>query len=231
MMMPNNMMNDTTIAWANVVILITSSILFTILYVKSVQPAALEQTSTGVNAYETCAWYRSLSGVFMCVACCNYFLYYYYPLAVIHDKWNIPQTFAWPYYISVVLATIIAIPSTWLLGTGMSNAGEETMTPKKDHELYSGGIYDHMRHPQAVGECALWWTVALCLHSPLLCLWSGAVYVPVWYYFCLAEEKDLVVRYGNNSAAYEEYRSRVGWFPNFQQLWCSSETSIHKKKL
>jgi len=44
----------------------------------------------------------------------------------------------------------------------------------------------------------------------LLVLFSF-LYIPVWYYLCVAEERDLLIRYGT---AYEEYRQRVGfWLP------------------
>jgi len=40
-------------------------------------------------------------------------------------------------------------------------------------------------------------------------------YVPIWYYMCVAEERDLLIRYG---AAYEEYRSKTGfWLPKRNQ--------------
>lgn len=94
----------------------------------------------------------------------------------------------------------------------MRDAGEETMSPKKEHKLYSGGIYEHMRHPQAVGEFPLWLTFALLAHSPFMTLLSF-LYLPVWYYFCIEEEKDLVLRYGKS---YEAYRNRVGILPKLK---------------
>ena len=37
------------------------------------------------------------------------------------------------------------------------------------------------------------------------------VFVPVWYYFCVAEERDLLIRYGD---AYNDYRATTGfWLP------------------
>ena len=92
---------------------------------------------------------------------------------------------------------------------GVKDAGAETMRPDPEHTLY-GGIYERIRHPQAVGELSLWWVLAFLVHSPFLVLFSF-VYVPVWYYFCVAEERDLVIRYG---AAYDDYRRRTGfWLP------------------
>jgi protein-S-isoprenylcysteine O-methyltransferase Ste14 len=80
------------------------------------------------------------------------------------------------------------------------------MVLKKEHTLY-GGIYEKMRHPQATGELPFWWVIAFLLHSPLLVLYSF-VWVPVFIMMCLAEERDLVIRYGK---AYEDYRQRTGF--------------------
>lgn len=92
---------------------------------------------------------------------------------------------------------------------GVEDAGEETMRPKREHTLY-GGIYTRIRHPQAVGELPLWWALAFPVNSPFLVLFSFC-YVPVWYYFCVVEERDLLIRYG---AAYDNYRATTGfWLP------------------
>ena len=190
------------IPWVNFAVLIISSCLFSVFYVKSVRPAALEN-SIGRSAYQRCATYRLISSVFMFVAAANYVLYYWFPLPV-----PLPRTFPWAWKISAAIAIVIAIPSVYLMYRGVKDAGEETMRPKKEHGMY-GGIYKRIRHPQAVGELPFWWVIALFVHSPFLVLFSFA-YVPVWYYWCRAEEKDLLIRYG---AEYGEYMDRVGfWF-------------------
>jgi protein-S-isoprenylcysteine O-methyltransferase Ste14 len=191
------------IPWINFAILIVSSFLFTIFYVKSVGPAALEKR-IGDSAYNKCATYRMISSIFMMVAAINYVLYYWLPLPV-----PFPDTFPWSYWVSVVIAVVIAIPSLYLMLRGIKDAGEETMRPKQEHEMY-GGIYGRIRHPQAVGEFPLWWVIAFLVHSPFLVLFSF-LYVPVWYYLSVAEEKDLLIRY---DIAYEEYCRQVGfWLP------------------
>ena len=191
------------IPWLNLGVLIASSFLFTLFYVKSVSPAALE-TRIGPSAYQRCVTYRTISSVFMLIAAVDYVLYYWFPLPL-----GLPQTFAWPWWVSVVIAVLIAVPSLYLMTRGVKDAGEETMRPKSEHAMY-GGIYTRIRHPQAVGEFPLWWVLAFLLNSPFLVLFSF-VYVPVWYYLCVAEERDLLIRYG---AAYEEYRARTGfWIP------------------
>lgn len=191
------------IAYLNFSILIISSILFTIYYIQSVRPVALSKTM-GLKAFQRSATYRVISSVFMTIAGINYILYYWYPLPL-----PIPRTFPWPWWVSAVIAVLIAIPSGWLMLRGVKDAGEETIRPKPEHELY-GGIYQKIRHPQAVGEFPFWWVLAFLAHSPFLVLFTF-VYIPVWYIFCIYEEKDLLLRYGK---PYEEYRERTGcWFP------------------
>lgn len=195
------------LAWINVALLVASSLLFTVFYVWSVGPASLERR-IGPSAYRRCATYRVIASVFMFVAAANYIFYYWLPLPV-----PLPRTFPWPHWVSAVIAVLIALPSAYLMLRGVKDAGEETMRPKPEHTMY-GGIYSRIRHPQALGELPLWWVLALLVHSPFLALLSIA-YVPVWYYFCIAEERDLVMRYG---AAYEHYRRTTGfWLPKRQQ--------------
>jgi protein-S-isoprenylcysteine O-methyltransferase Ste14 len=88
----------------------------------------------------------------------------------------------------------------------MKDAGKETMIPEKEHTLY-GGIYRYIRHPQALGEVTFWWVIAFLLHSPFLVLFSF-VWLPIFAIACWAEERDLVIRYGQ---AYEEYRRNTGF--------------------
>jgi len=190
-------------AWINFFVLLASSVLFTVFYVKSVSPAALA-AKTGDSAYRKCAAYRIVASIFMTIAMVNYILYYWFPLPL-----SLPLALPWPWLVSVIIAALIGVPCMYLMLRGAKDAGEETMRPKPEHEMY-GGIYEKIRHPQAVGELPLWWMIAFLLNSPFLVLFSF-VYIPVWYYFCVAEEKDLLIRYGT---AYEKYRKKVGfWIP------------------
>jgi protein-S-isoprenylcysteine O-methyltransferase Ste14 len=90
---------------------------------------------------------------------------------------------------------------------GVRAAGKEALFPSKEHTLY-GGIYNTIRHPQALGEVWIALAMALYLNSPFLALFS-LIYFPAFYHFCIAEEKDLVIRYGQ---PYVEYRNRTGMF-------------------
>ncbi|MGB8493995.1 MAG: isoprenylcysteine carboxylmethyltransferase family protein [Candidatus Acidiferrum sp.] len=189
--------------WLNFSVLIVSSFLFILFYVKSVSPASLAK-QIGPPAYQKCTTYRVVSSIFMVIVGVNYILYYWFPLPV-----PLPRTFSWPWPVSVTIAAFIAAPCLYLMFRGIKDAGEETMRPKREHAMYAG-IYTRIRHPQALGEFPLRWVFAFLVDSPFLVLFSFA-YVPVWYYLCVAEERDLLVRYG---AAYEEYRKKTGfWLP------------------
>jgi len=189
------------IAWINIFILIITSFLFSYFYIKSVRPAALEK-SIGEIAYSRCKRYRIIASIFEIVTVVNYVIYFYYPLPLL-----LPKTFPWDWWGSILIAVLILIPSGYLMWRGLKDAGEESLAPKKEHKLY-GGIYKKIRHPQATGEVALWWVVAFILNSPFLAIYS-IIWLPIFYLFCRAEERDLIVRYGD---AYLEYRRKTGFF-------------------
>jgi protein-S-isoprenylcysteine O-methyltransferase Ste14 len=128
-------------------------------------------------------------------------VYVFYPPPI-----PLAQTFPWARWVSTLIAVLIAIPSGYLWFRGMRDAGEETMLVRKEHTPY-GGIYEKIRHPQAIGELPFWWVIAFLLNSPFLVLYSF-VWIPVFVLMCWAEERDLLIRYGQ---AYAEYRGRTGF--------------------
>ena len=189
------------IAWINFAVLVVSTLLTLVFYVKSAGPAALE-AKIGPSAYQRCTRYRLISSVFMTVASINYVVYFFFPLPL-----PLPATLPWPWWVSALIAAAIAVPSGYVFYRGLRDAGEETMIVKKEHTMY-GGIYETIRHPQALGELPFWWVIAFLLHSPFLVLYS-LVWIPIFVLMCLAEERDLLLRYGE---AYEEYMQRTGRF-------------------
>ncbi|MBU0493979.1 MAG: isoprenylcysteine carboxylmethyltransferase family protein [Chloroflexi bacterium] len=193
-------MDVNLIAWLNVIVLILSALLCLFFYAKSAGPAALERR-IGERAYRRCAWYRVIASVFMTIASLNYVVYVFYPLPI-----SLPRTFPWDWWVSALIAVLIAIPGGYLWLRGMKDAGKETMIPEKGHTLYSG-IYRTIRHPQALGEVTFWWVIAFLLHSPFLVLVSF-IWLPIFALMCLAEERDLVIRYGQ---AYEDYKRNTGF--------------------
>lgn len=191
------------IAWINFAVLVIATVLTLVTYLKSVRPAALEQ-EIGPAAYRRCTTYRLICAGLLCVTTVNYVLYFFFPLPI-----GLPERFAWDWWVSAVIAGLIAVPSLWIMIRGTLDAGEETLLVKKEHTLY-GGIYQKIRHPQAAGEMFLWWVMAFLLHSPFLALYSF-IWVPIFVIMCWAEEKDLVIRYGES---YQAYQKQVGFlFP------------------
>ena len=180
--------------------MLISVYLFSYFYIKSVSPAALEK-KIGKAAYPRCGRYRIIASAFEIIIIINYIVYFFYPLPV-----SIPRVFPWSWWISVLIAALIVIPAGYLFGKGIKDAGKEAMIPEKEHILYSG-IYKKIRHPQAAGELAFWWIIAFLLNSPFLAMFS-IIWIPIFYLFCLAEEKDLIIRYGNS---YLEYRENTGF--------------------
>ncbi len=189
------------IEWINLFILIISTVLMTLFYIKSVRPAQLEK-KMGEIAYRKCGIYRIIASFFELIVIINYILYFFFPLPIL-----LPQFFIWDYWISVILSIIILVPCLYIMLIGVRDAGREALFPDKEHSLYEG-IYEKIRHPQALGEVFIWWSVALLLNSSFLFLYS-IVWFPIFYWFCKAEEKDLIVRYGKS---YIEYKNRTGMF-------------------
>ncbi|MFX0075807.1 MAG: methyltransferase family protein [Candidatus Hermodarchaeota archaeon] len=168
-------------------------------YIKSVSPAKLEK-KIGEIAYRKCGNYRIIASIFESITIVNFLVYFYLPLPI-----TFPRYFLWDYWISVILSIVILVPSLYIVYKGLKDAGREALFPDKSHTLYSG-IYDKIRHPQALGESFIWWAAALLLNSPFLFLYS-TVWFPIFYWFCIAEEKDLEIRYGDK---YIEYKQRTG---------------------
>jgi protein-S-isoprenylcysteine O-methyltransferase Ste14 len=188
-------------AWINFTILLIASILFLLFYVRSAAPAGREKI-IGPRAYQLCFYDRLVAGILEGVITANYILYYFFPLAT-----PLPEKFPWAWWISLIIALIIGIPASILMFTGIHDAGSETMKPMKQHVMYSG-IYNRVRHPQAVGEYFLFVVIAFLLHSPFLVVFS-LIYIPIFLILCYAEEQDLLLRYGD---AYADYCKNTGAF-------------------
>ena len=189
------------IEWINLIVLIVSTVLMAFFYIRSIGPAKLEQKK-GVIAYKRCGNYRIIASIFELIVVINYVIYFFHPLPI-----PIPQFFIWDYWISFILSIVILIPCLYIMLKGVKDAGRESLFPDKKHTLYAG-IYEKIRHPQALGEVFIWWGVALLLNLPFLFLYS-IVWFPLFYWFCKAEEKDLLIRYGE---AFLEYKKKTGMF-------------------
>lgn len=189
------------IAWANFSVLVVSTVLVLLLYVRSVLPAHRELTE-GEVAWKRCMADRIWCGVMMTVTMVNYVAYLFFPLPT-----GLPERFVWPYWVAAVLGAVVAVPAATVMLWGAIDAGEESIRPDKSHTLYRG-IYRYIRHPQGLGESLLWLAIAFFLNSPFLALYS-LVWPPIFYVMVMSEERDLLLRYGEPYAA---YRATTGAF-------------------
>ena len=180
----------------------SSSFFFLWFYVKSVSPAGLEQR-IGKKAYKKCGLYRSIAFIFEFLIVASYIVYFFYPI----EEFGLPSMFPWEWGLSIFLGTVIAIPSALIMVKGMLDAGKEAIAPQINQSLYRG-IYTKIRHPQALGEVFLWFPIAFFLHSPFLVIYSF-IFFPIFYIMSKAEEKDLLIRFGDS---YKEYMQTTGMF-------------------
>lgn len=184
------------IASLNFFCYVLTSLVSVYLYVYSVSPAFLER-KFGEAAYERCARYRVAAMVFMIIALINFILCRSYPVIRC-----LPTKFDWPVWLSTAFALILALPALALVITGMQDAGNEAIAPRKENRLYNTGIYTHIRHPQAY-EALLWPAFAFGLNSPLLLVLS-LPWLLLETIMVMAEEIDLVIRFGEPYLAYRE---------------------------
>lgn len=187
------------IALLNFIILNISGILLVYFSKIGAMPASREE-KRGEKAWEECARYRSLVGVFELIMVTNMLLWIWFPIP------NMKGVVYNNFLVSIVIGLSIAIPSLCLLLKGLKDAGKESLHPSKDTIMF-GGIYQYIRHPQNFGELSLFIALAFAINSLFLVLWSiisVIIYLPIIIYF---EEKDLVKRFGK---AYIEYRHYTG---------------------
>jgi protein-S-isoprenylcysteine O-methyltransferase Ste14 len=192
----DNILSDELIPWINVGVMVISTLLMFVFYLRSSRPAQLEK-KIGEVAYRKCGRYRVIASIFELILIGTYVVYSYYPLPI-----GLPETFPWAYWISVAWALIIGIPGGYIMLRGVQDSGVEGMMPRKKGKLF-GGVYKKLRHPQAMGELPLWWSFSLLLNSPFLALYSF-IMIPIFVTIALYEEKDLELRFGKKYIKYKE---------------------------
>ena len=155
----------------------------------------------GEQAYLHCGKVRAYSIYFLVLVMINYLVFDIFPLPIPELK-----SFHWPYLVSIILALIISIPTTIMVVTGMKDAGEEAIQPDKESEMFTG-IYERIRHPQT-WEYAYFFAIALLLDNPFLLIFSF-IWLPLMFLMMWAEEKDLLIRFGENYKAYMQRTGRL----------------------
>jgi protein-S-isoprenylcysteine O-methyltransferase Ste14 len=195
------------LAWANFFSLNISAFLFGYLSILSVMPVTRSERK-GKKAWKECKNLRLISSVFAFIMIGNIILWVWIPIPLlnwlIHPNPTIP----------ILIAVLIAFPCIIIMIIATRDAGKEMMEPIPETKMHKG-IYNHLRHPGALGEMPLYICVTLLINSLFLFLWVTllvVLYTPIMIYF---EEKDLIKRFGNE---YREYRERTGaLFPRLRK--------------
>ncbi len=194
------------INWINFGSLLLSLFLFSYLYSLSIQPVKREQRK-GKLAWKQCMRLRLTAGFFELIIVMNLILWILFPIPLIN--WQISNN----YLIGILIGILITIPCLVIMIKGMRDAGQETIQPSQDTQMY-GGIYNHIRHPQSLGEFPLFIAIAFMVNSWFLIILMSAyvvLYVPIMIHY---EEQDLIRRFGEK---YREYQKRTGaLFPRFK---------------
>ncbi len=167
----------------------------------SAMPATREK-KRGEKAWEECARYRNLIGIFELGMVINIFLWIYFPIPEV--SWVINQNFL----VGIVIGICIGIPNLFLLVKGMKDAGAESLHPSKETVMFEG-IYKYIRHPQNLGELSLFIALAFGVNSLFLVIWVTVSVILILLIITYFEEKDLVERFGDS---YIKYKQATGAF-------------------
>lgn len=194
------------LAWINFSCLVILSLATVVLYCLSVRPQAWSRT-IGRRAYALSGRLRTASMLTMFSGLGCFVLCAFLPLPV-----PFPPRLPWPAWISYLAALLLAVPAGYFLVRGVTDAGEEAAVPDPTTRLFTG-VYTQVRHPQA-WEALAWPVLALLLNSPFLLLYS-LLWLLLEAVMVLAEEKDLLLRFGEPYAA---YRARTpAFFPRLRK--------------
>ncbi|MFX0004803.1 MAG: methyltransferase family protein [Candidatus Hermodarchaeota archaeon] len=152
--------------------------------------------------------FRIIASLFEFLIVTNMILWIWFPIPIVN--WKVHPN----YIICILVGILITIPCVIILIKGMKDAGQETIQPSQETQMY-GGIYNYIRHPQSLGEFPLFIVVALMVNSWFLIILMSVfiiIYVPIMIYY---EEQDLIRRFGEQ---YRQYRKRTGaLFPKLKK--------------
>ncbi len=176
---------------------------YTVFYILSVGPAHMEKR-IGERAWQRCAVLRKISFAGMFLGFGAEILYAFFPLEIGLPRNIIPGTMGW--IICVGLGILFTVGGSLLI-KAVSTVATDSYVPRKENQMF-GGIYDRIRHPQAIADVAYWLGLAFFLNS-LFILLVTLLWIPLNFMIALFEERDLKLRFGQ---AYRDYMMRVPRF-------------------
>ncbi len=185
-------------------------ILFGITSILSTQPVNLAKR-WGERAWRRCFWLRQFCFISILIVVINAILWLWFPIP------NFVIPISMNPLIPISIGIGIAIPFSLIMFKAMKDGGKEHGAPYKTTKMH-GGIYNHIRHPGALGEMPLYVALGFFLNSWFLVVWMTLfmfIYTPLAIYF---EERDLVLRFGQD---YKDYQKRTPAL--FPKLWRRSK--------
>ena len=175
------------------------------LYIISCMPETISR-KMGEAAFEKCKVYRRLSSIPLCA---SFLFYFCYNLESLHISLSwLPVNFPYPIrpLVTFPVSLILLIIGLFCFIKGRKARGIESDNPKEYHGVVDTGVYKYIRHPQLLGEICLWYFVSFLWASPLLVLTTTLFWLPNYILWCHFEEKDLILRFGDE---YLEYKKRT----------------------
>ncbi|MEJ1990590.1 MAG: methyltransferase [Maritimibacter sp.] len=184
-------------------VIFAGMVIYTYYYSLSVRPAHMEQ-QIGAVAYPRCATLRRIAFAGMGASMVAELLYVFFPLDIGLPLRLFGGLSGWA--ISIAIGLIFTGLGSWIL-IKVGKAAPDSFAPRKENQMY-GGIYEKIRHPQAIADVSLWFAIGFLLNSPLLVI-VALLWVPQNIWLTYVEESDLKLRFGQS---YIDYMARTGRF-------------------
>ncbi|MHA1538895.1 MAG: methyltransferase family protein [Alphaproteobacteria bacterium] len=196
-------------AWINFGILLVALFFFASSYLKSLRVQHFTALF-GEQGYMRCTQYRITSMLFMLILCICYLVYPHYPLPLPLDLpfYLSADSFPWSRSITLLASFLISFPFVFIWLNAVKAGGESLFFVNPNPPLFFWGPYRWIRHPLFLVELFFWASFSLFLDSPFLLAFS-AIWIPLYIYIGLKEEKELIKEHGET---YLSYRKAVGFF-------------------
>ena len=166
-------------------------------YIQSVMPAHFEKT-VGSIAYDICTKKRGRARFLLSLSTLSFVIYTVIPI----PSWPFNALLMQSFLLTTIIAFVILVPAILVFFLGRKALGKESESPKSFRKVVDFGIYSKIRHPQLLGEILLLYFFAVLFNSIFLVAWTTLFWVPMYLAWCHFEEKDLLLRYGDDYANY-----------------------------
>lgn len=168
-------------------------------------PAHLEK-NIGSIAYDYCSKKRGKARFILSLSTLCFILYSMIPIRI----WPLDaQLFENNFIISTLVSLILLIPGTIVFILGRKALGKESEAPKSYRRVIETGIYSKIRHPQLLGEMLFLLFFAVLFNQFFLIAFTILFWIPNYLAWCYFEEKDLVLRFGDDYIQYQKRTKKL----------------------